>query len=1178
MNRSRLAAVRASVRGKHPRISSGCVIGPGLVLTAGHALQPRGAAVSAAEVLVQVQLLTVRRLAPAQIVWDGRAKGLDAAVLRIAPEFWPVGVADSPVRFGRFVTLRAGQGADALGFARVQGARRADGLETAHVSGTVSPGDGMLGDHWELAVDRAPTASGASPWSGMSGAALWSGRLLCGVVVMDLAHWQHGKLQAVPAHRLTREPGFRALLRAELGHFPVVEPVELEELCEPAVPMRTPRLPSELLRPQAETVPFSGRDKQLREFRDWCADGGGLAVRLVTGLGGQGKSRFARELAVTMAAHGWLTAQLRESDAERAALVRGLQALIAVDQRMLLVMDYAETSPELVGSVLEILQARGGHHSVRIVLIARSAGEWWEQLPGATPHSAGVLGGARTVELREVATTPAERARMYHEAVEALARALPRLREPAGYERVDWAAVARVVRSRPYRDAANGSALQLHMRALLDLLTQADRRARVDRPHPDGAQAPPDVRRELLGHERRYWKRTAAAWAALDGLDHGTLADTVAVATLTRAAGPERAVELLALLPELADGRGVAAAEWLHALYPPAEGAYWGALEPDLLGEYHVALRARDNPQLLDSLLPRLRGKEAERALTVLARAAVQPTCPCPDLTGQVERLVAAHPGVLAVPAAVVAGRSENPGFLLAALRRTADRRDLPLDLLETLHAAVPDGSRLLGEQAVGLAERLARAHRRRARLTGGDLALAPVRVRADLARAEHNVAVRMSSVRRWTAAVESSSRAIRLYRRLAQSRPLEYLPLLTESLGVRWWALCELRRYPEALTDCAEAVQVNRRLVRGDSATEPAPSTEAGRTSRNRPPEPGEEAVREEAELVPHRARLAQALNNLAVVLSTQDYAVEALPIAKEAVDILEQLVQDRPTRHHLALLAAALHNYANRLSPSESALETVTRAVLIRRRLAQVHPDAHLPALVESLHNQALELARLERCSAAREVIDECLRVTLQLAEDQPAIYRPAVPAVLRTRAEVLNKTGCRVAAARSIFRALLLYRDLARTRPTEFSGAIEATLRQAAFVTWDAFADVDCHAGWAWWDDLFREAGRLADERRWRPARWRLVLGRLHQWSRIRLFVEPRRGGYKRLPRIPRLRMRLKIPNVIEVQDERTRDRRRFAEEVLAIGDLLEPVIDEETEDISREVARILGGLDC
>ncbi|MFD7133414.1 tetratricopeptide repeat protein, partial [Streptomyces sp. NPDC059894] len=646
--------------------------------------------------------------------------------------------------------------------------------------------------------------------------------------------------------------------------------------------------------------------------------------------------------------------------------------------------------------------------------------------------------------------------------------------------------------------------------------------SRVPRPGRE-----PDVRAQLLGHERRYWKRTAGAWAELGGLGHDVLADAVATATLSRTADPQRAAELLGLLPGLAGEERIrAAAEWLHRLYPPTEASYWGALEPDLLGEYHVALRCRGNRALLGSLLPRLSGREAERALTVLARAEAQPGCPCPDLAEQVADLIVGHPDALAVPAVVVAGRSENPGFLLHALHRLVERPDLPLGLLEVLHAAVPDRSRLLGEQALDIAGRLVHAHRRRARLAGG--ALARPRVRADLARAEHNLAVRLSSVRRWTDAVERGGRAVRLYRGLARSDPGAYLPLLAESIGVRWGALFELGRYREALADCTEAVQVGRRLVADGAGTRTA------------------------AAAMPHRARLAQALSNLSVVLASRNLRVEALSAGEEAVEILEELVRDRPTRQHLALLAGALHNLANRRSPGQDALETVTHAVLIRRRLAQVHPDAYLPALVESLHNQALELTALNRYSAAVRVIDECLRVTLHLVEDQPTIHRPTLARVLGTRAGALSGAGSHAQAVRTAVRALLLLQDLARERPADYEQAIEAMTRYTANVAWDAYAGWDEAAGAAWWLRLHQDANRRAAVRRererrerWRATRWRRVPEWLGRWAGIRLTVSRRHDPAKPAARIPRFDVDLTLPPVPGTPDgdDRIRDQREF-----------------------------------
>jgi hypothetical protein len=116
-------------------------------------------------------------------------------------------------------------------------------LETAHVYGHINPGDRLLSGHWVLSVaGTSPEDLGASPWAGISGAPLFSGDLLCGVVVVDLPHWRHGKLDAVQAHRLLQNQEFRTLLREHIGYSPVPEAVELQPLAEPATLSR-PRFP-----------------------------------------------------------------------------------------------------------------------------------------------------------------------------------------------------------------------------------------------------------------------------------------------------------------------------------------------------------------------------------------------------------------------------------------------------------------------------------------------------------------------------------------------------------------------------------------------------------------------------------------------------------------------------------------------------------------------------------------------------------------------------------------------------------------------------------------------------------------------------------------------------------------------------------------------------------------------
>ncbi|MFJ7498053.1 hypothetical protein ACIQZB_44735 [Streptomyces sp. NPDC097727] len=1072
MDKRRVVAVQASIGGQPTRISSGYLIAPRLVLTAAHAV-PQDARAA-------VQPLQSAELLPCASVWDGRERGLDALLLEVAPQHWPNRVTDSPVRFGRLVTSLPGTRATAIGFA-VAG-RTGGAIETTQVNGIVHPGDGLLSERWRLSLDGPiPVELGASPWRGMSGAALWAEHLLCGVITEDAANWAHRKLDAVPVHRLLRDEAFREVLRERTGRVPVVEPVELFELSESPVPHRLPQSPAELLRPQMEAVPFLGRESWLRVLRQWC-QGDGVSIRLIVGPGGQGKTRLAREFAVQLAAKGWASCQFRDCGLGDAGAAQGLSALAAVDRPLLIVMDYADTRPALITEVLRVLEDRPVDVPVRVLLIARSSGEWWEHLPGAGPRSAGTLGGARILELRDAADGPAERYEFYRAALIALA---DRLKNLPGHAETDWSAAARSVDTRPEQFAGrgSGSALTLQMRALTDLLDVGT----GARPCASGTgDAAVDVEGLLLDHEEGYWRRTAARHPALADLEPGPLADAVAIATLTRACGTGRAVELLAAVPSIAQlGDRVlrALASWLRDLYPDIDGSYWGALEPDRLGEYHVLRRARGGSEILAAVLPCLNEAEAERALTVLARAAALPVRLNPDLSAEAGELIRAHPGRLAVPAVAVAVRSENPGFLVGVISLVAQRADLPVDLMKRLHEAVPERSRLLGDEAVQLAQRLRTIRRGRAlRLGGGRIG--PVRARSGWADAEYHLAVRLCAVQCWEDALAASSRAVALYRALARRTPAEFLPRLVDALSFRSTALSELARGQDALVVATEAVAVGERLVEG-----------------------GGKGVEQ------HRLRLALALNNQSVSLAAHGAMWEALKACEGAADLMRDLAKSRPARYDV-VLGGVLHNLANRyaalFTADDEAAKASALAVQVRRRLALAQPDAHLGDLLDSLHNHAVSLFNLEEHVSALDALDECVGLALQMMEGSSPVHLAQMARTLLARSSVLGELDRHDEAVLCSTRAVLFYRALADRVPNRYEPELMKALGRNAIL--GLLADTDIERYEALQNvrarlrqriqqrDLARELHRTRWQRRWEKAvlaaRWLgSTLGQAH-----------------------------------------------------------------------------------
>ncbi|SES41808.1 Tetratricopeptide repeat-containing protein [Streptomyces sp. yr375] len=610
---------------------SGYLLGRRLVLTARHVLDGR----DSCEVQVPGGGAGPVRCA---VVWRGGTIGgadVDAALLLAETDVRePV----APVRWGRLVTARH-QPCDVAGYPEV--GRRADGsLELQQPRATLAPGTGALSHRYTVELASSPPPDPGrrtpSPWSGQSGAALFCGApahglpLLTGVVVTDVTGWGLPRWEAVPVYALLADPAFTDLVTRHTAAAPVWEPVDLQGLVTPATGWQV-RSPATLLDQRAEVVRFHGREELLRELADeWCAaaDGsppeGGVRLAVVTGPGGAGKSRLARELSARMRdRHGWVCGWLddRGPDGDHGVLAE-------VDRPLILVADYAELRiPQLTALLTALDRRPEGRPPVRLLLTARGLGDdtggWWDQLRTRTRETRALTYDAVHRELPPLTGLP-DRAAHYQDALTDLAvrlpQALPRaLREATG----DWSARVGLVAPRDVSAPGYGSALTLHMTALTDLLAT----------HPATRPPDPDLRVEeqLLLHERAYWEDSAAGRPALAATGPVALADAVGTATLTAGAEPALARPLLRTSPgfRTADdttvGEGTA---WLAEMYPTPTGSCWGALQPDRLGEYHIGERTKADPDLIAA------------PLTTLATTHTAPSTP----TGQSPRTAPAPP------------------------------------------------------------------------------------------------------------------------------------------------------------------------------------------------------------------------------------------------------------------------------------------------------------------------------------------------------------------------------------------------------------------------------------------------------------------------------------------------------------------------------------------------------
>lgn len=198
--------------------------------------------------------------------------------------------------------------------------------------------------------------------------------------------------------------------------------------------------PLQLMRARHGAVPYQQCD-EIRQLREWAmttADAtapsqrgrsGDIAVAVVTGAGGSGKTRLAAQLCHDLSLIGWYAGFLPSTtdvtDEE-------LSALAEVTTELLVVVDYAEEARRgLVARVVRALRAR--QSPTRIVLTARGADAWWEEFREEAEQDRSVLSNTLSLSIRgkqQVEADPWFFGRMYRRAVQQfsdkLNRAVPR--------------------------------------------------------------------------------------------------------------------------------------------------------------------------------------------------------------------------------------------------------------------------------------------------------------------------------------------------------------------------------------------------------------------------------------------------------------------------------------------------------------------------------------------------------------------------------------------------------------------------------------------------------------------------------------------------------------------------------------------------------------------------------
>ncbi|MFI9386065.1 trypsin-like peptidase domain-containing protein [Kutzneria sp. NPDC052558] len=928
---------------------TGYVIGPRLVLTAAHVLPPAGAEIT-------VSTLGSPQRSKAVVRWRPPDGSIDAALLEVEGQDWapPSTLRNRPQRWGRFVTVGVATPTAAMGFPRQQ--RMDDGRHPEVVVGQVRPHGGptfeMLDAH-----DTAPYESSGradqTAWSGMSGAAVFlaGGQLLLGVVIEDRRPGTGTRLVCVSGEILLADKDFRAAVRASTGVEPQLEPVEFAGLVEPAPPKRALSSPTMLLRADAEVVPFHGREDVLAGLEDWClADSDGPGVRVLTGPGGQGKTRLARQLMTRMRDRGWVAGQVRGHR------VPDLQLLQALQHPALFVVDYAEARPTLVRELRE--QAQDIGHPLRLLLLARSSGSWQNRA------TVGAL--AETTRLHALSPDRDDREFAFRAAARGFAR---RLAQMTGRSEADWQAIADTLPTLGATNDPRGqTALTVQMAALVALLRH-DRDGRRDL----------TLEEELLVHETKYWLDNSAR---LDLGDRALLLlePAVAAAALCSARDDDEARATVSrALPKASATVVAEVAEVVRDLYPPPEGRFWGQLEPDRLAEYQASTQVIADEGLLDRLFAQASDLHRTQMLTVLARSAV------------------AH---------VNAGREDAATTVVERLRRTlrsapADR-PLTYAMLRAHTDTLPEQSHVLRDYALDVARELSRLSQASADLASRAWAWHNLAERhlavgewAD-ARAAAGEAAKIRAGLAEDGSVTHRAELAESQLVLSQALRRTGQPRQAHDAGAR--ALDGFRSLPREGDD-EDSAKRERGLVRSLinqsrtvwllDPTTPFEQVEASDSHTDEAVRRARDLAERYPELDPRL--LIDALDERGTNLSRLDRAAESPAQSEEALRTVRRRAEENADAYTgdlvQIMLSVSVSFGGGRLAEAKALGE---QAIALARPLAADLPEVYLPTLSRLLHNYACDLRDLEDYPGARAAIGEAIELR-RTQVGEPAGYGP-------------------------------------------------------------------------------------------------------------------------------------------------------------------------------------------
>ena len=657
-----------------------------------------------------------------------------------------------------------------------------------------------------------------------------------------------------------------------------------------------------LLSAKSTPVPFLDRAEALTRLETWARSKEPLAIHVLGGDGGSGKTRLGVELCRCLTDPN---TPRRGAEVWKAGFLQNIEqsdnASSSDDaSSLLLVIDYAEGRPDTVKEVINIaLRAAEDpkRRRVRIVFLVRrpaplsatrqSSNKWLDALRPQESQNEGLnrlLDEASTIVLNNEELSGNEREDLFEAAYKSFT-------EPPG--------------SPSSNDIIAHLDNPMYSQPLL-VTVDAFLNARP-LPNSRNSCSPGELFEEVLRHEERYWAEhwpsslavntdqdqqtdgiatpTDAQARKMQSLNRELARQAVAAATLTDIQDEEDAISLLQLLPTNPGENIKDLAEWLRDCYPPhmngdGHSALWCEhLEPDRIGEHLVVSEADDLEPLLRELLSSSRvGTSSLRTWTILERVSTDPHLN--ERAGLILNDVLVEV-TQAVHAQVVDSQSPD---LAAGFTKlfSAVRSHIEPDEAHEAEQSLSNAGYLTIFLECELAQRAADITR--------PTDESPEIDRATYASRKLSLSRCLAASGRRDEALETAQEATKLYRTLAEHNPAAYNPDLAMSLNNLASYQAESGQQREALKTAQEATKLYRTLAEHNPAA--------------------------------YNPDLARSLNNLANRLAGNGQQREALKTAQEATKLYRTLAEHNPAAYTLNL-TKSLNTYADILEWSSNTKE---------------------------------------------------------------------------------------------------------------------------------------------------------------------------------------------------------------------------------------------------------------